>query len=175
MQGVWRIQEAMKGVVEKNGRMPLHSMRTDRHYFRFNDVSSVERRWQLLVPVAAGFSSSTMQVDLSVRCGSDSVYKTFAACWKFKTTSFISYGLRVPDPKAQSVQELRRGETCFVMTRIGDSPMTPEEVILVAKEKLFEKRRSNGSIQSRIGSCSVCIGEPSDGHREGETTPRLPP
>ncbi len=161
MHGVWRIKEAFKGVVEKNGRTALaqyeNQIVTISDSTMFLQSNVVGNYWYLS---RLDSSSSPMQVDLSVWSGSDSVYKTFACLLEIQDNKLCL--VRAGEsgiPKATVCARTKtRGETCFVMTRIGDSPMTPEEVIQVAKEKLFEKEDRNGSIQSRNGSCSVCIG-----------------
>ncbi len=170
MQGVWRIKEAFKGVVEKNGRIALaqyeNQIITISDSTMFLQSNVVGNYWYLS---RLDSSSSTMQVDLSVRSGSDSVYKTFACLLEIQDNKLYLVRAESPGfPRPQSVQELRRGETCFVMTRIGDSPMTPGEVIQVAKETLFEKEDRTVRFKVESVHAPFVLGEPSDGHREGE-------
>ncbi len=170
MQGVWRIKEAFKGVVEKNGRIALaqyeNQIVTISDSTMFLQSNVVGNYWYLS---RLDSSSSTMQVDLSVRSGSDSVYKTFACLLEIQDNKLYLVRAESPGfPRPQSVQELRRGETCFVMTRIGDSPMTPEEVIQVAKKKVFEKEDRTVRFKVESVHAPFVLGEPGDGHREGE-------
>ncbi len=170
MQGVWRIKEAFKGVVEKNGRIALaqyeNQIVTISDSTMFLQSNVVGNYWYLS---RLDSSSSTMQVDLSVRSGSDSVYKTFACLLEIQGDKLSLVRAESPGfPRPQSVQELRRGEKCFVMTRIGDSPMTPKEVIQVVKEKVFEKEDRTVRFKVELVHAPFVLGEPSDGHREGE-------
>lgn len=170
MQGVWRINEAFKGVVEKNGRTALaqyeNQIVTISDSTMFLQSNVVGNYWYLS---RLDSSSSPMQVDLSVWSGSDSVYKTFACLLEIQDNKLCLVRAESPGfPRPQSVQELRRGETCFVMTRIGDSPMTPEEVIQVAKKKVFEKEDRTVRFKVESVHAPFVLGEPGDGHREGE-------
>ncbi len=170
MQGVWRINEAFAGVGEANGRVALaqyeNQIVTISDSTMFLQSNVVGNYWYLS---RLDSSSSTMQVDLSVRSGSDSVYKTFACLLEIQDNKLYLVRAESPGfPRPQSVQELRRGEKCFVMTRIGDSPMTPEEVIQVAKEKLFEKEDRTVRFKVESVHAPFVLGKPSDGHREGE-------
>ncbi len=170
MQGVWRIKEAFKGVVEKNGRIALaqyeNQIVTISDSTMFLQSNVVGNYWYLS---RLDSSTSPMQVDLSVRSANASVYKTFGCLLEIQSDKLSLVRAESPDfPRPQSVQELGRGETCFVMSRIGDNPMTPKEVIQVAKEKVFEKEDRTVRFKVESVHAPFVVGEPSDGHREGE-------
>ncbi len=117
-------------------------------------------------------SKLPMEVDLSARPADGSAYrssKTYACVMEIQDGRLYLVRAESPGfPRPKSIQELRRGEICFVMTRIGEIPMTPEEVIQVAKETVFEKVDQTVRFQVASIHAPFVSGEPSDGHREGE-------
>lgn len=170
MQGVWRINEAFAGVGEANGRVALPQYKNQIVIFSdsrmFLQSSIAGNQWYLSY---LDSSTSPMQVDLSVRPANVAVYKTFAGLLEIQGDTLYLVRAQSPQfPRPQSVQELRRGEACLVMTRIGENPMTPEEVIQVAKESLFGKEDQTVRFQVASVHAPFVLGEPSDGHREGE-------
>lgn len=110
-----------------------------------------------------------MQVELSVRSPNNSAYKTFACLLEIQGDKL--YLVRAQSPgfsRPKSVQVLGNGERLFVMSRWGENPMTPEELIQVAKELRDEKEDRTVRFKVESVHAPFVLGEPNDGHREGE-------
>jgi hypothetical protein len=63
---------------------------------------------------------------------------------------------------------LGNGESLFVMSRLGENPMTPDEVIQVSKELRDENEDRRVRFKVESVHAPFVLGEPNGGHREGE-------
>jgi hypothetical protein len=63
---------------------------------------------------------------------------------------------------------LGHGERLFVMSRLGENPMTPDEVIQVSKELRDDKDGRTVRFKVESVHAPFVLGEQNDGHREGE-------
>ncbi len=63
---------------------------------------------------------------------------------------------------------LGKGERLFVMSRLGENPITPDEVIQISKE--LRDANEDRTVRFKVESVHApfVLGEPNDGHREGE-------
>ncbi|MFM2219832.1 MAG: hypothetical protein RL240_4150, partial [Planctomycetota bacterium] len=170
MQGVWRIKEAFYSMGKPNERLTLEKRENQIVTFSESTMSKMsDSHWYLSY---LDQSKLPMEVDLSAWPADGSAYrssKTYACVMEIQDGRLYLVRAESPGfPRPKSIQELRRGEICFVMTRIGEIPMTPEEVIQVAKETVFEKVDQTVRFQVASIHAPFVSGEPSDGHREGE-------
>ena len=170
MQGVWRIDEAFSGFGKANERVTLKQ-------FENQIVTFSESRMFLQSKIAGNYwylsyldaGTTPKQVELSVRTPNGSAYKTFACLLETQGDKLYLVRAESPGaPRPKSVQMLGRGERLFVMSRLGENPMTPDEVIQVSKELGDDK--DSRTVRFRVESVHApfVLGEPNDGHREGE-------
>ena len=170
MQGVWRINEAFSGVGEENGRVALEQYA--------NQIVTISDSTMFLQSKIAGndwylsyldAGTAPKQVELSVRSPNGSAYKTFACL--LETQGDRLYLVRAESsgaPRPKSVQMLGHGERLFVMSRLGENPMTPDEVIQVSKELRDDKDGRTVRFKVESVHAPFVLGEQNDGHREGE-------
>lgn len=170
LQGIWRINEAFSGTGKANEHTVLAQYANQIVPISGSTMflqSNIEgNHWYL-----SHFDPSTspMEVDLSVRLAPHSDYQTFACRLEIKGDKLYLVRAQSPEfPRPQSAQELTRGETCFAMTRMGEAPMTPEEMVQVAKASRFHKDYQLVRFKVASVHAPFVLGEPSDGHREGE-------
>ena len=170
LQGIWRINEAFSGTGKANEHTVLAQYANQivpiSGSTMFLQSNSEGNHWYL-----SHFDPSTspMEVDLSVRTATRSDYQTYACRLEIQDDKLYLVRAQSPEfPRPQSVQELRRGETCFVMTRMGEAPMTPEEMVQVAKASRFQKDYQLVRFKVASVHAPFVLGEPSDGHRVGE-------
>jgi len=170
MQGVWRIDEAFSGFGKANERVTLKQ-------FENQIVTFSESRMFLQSKIAGNYwylsyldaGTTPKQVELSVRTPNGSAYKTFACLLETQGDKLYLVRAESPGaPRPKSVQMLGRGERLFVMSRLGENPMTPDEVIQVSKELGDDK--DSRTVRFRVESVHApfVLGEQNDGHREGE-------
>jgi hypothetical protein len=111
--------------------------------------------------------TSPKQVELSVR--PESVYKTFACLLEIQDDKLYLVRAQSPvAPRPKSVQGLGSGETLFVMSRLGENPITPDEVIQISKELHDENEDRTVRFKVESVHAPFVLGKPNDGHREGE-------
>jgi hypothetical protein len=170
MQGVWRISEAFSGFGEENGRIALeqyaNQIVTISDSTMFLQSNIVGNHWYLS-SLDAG--TSPMQIELSVRSPNKPAYKTFACLLEIQGDKLYLVRAQSPGfPRPKSVQILGHGERLFVMSRLGENPMTPGEMIQVSKELRDEKEDRTVRFKVESVHAPFVLGEPKDGHRDGE-------